>query len=242
MEEIRKFHEKTEQFQKEMKKRRTKTISEEAFKNKVRELFTEWKTCVRPLIKPFRLICKQQLAKLDRNFASLYKEASYRVSDTRKVQQLLSETSELLFKCLLLLPQKSFAVSDAREDLVERLGIKLEHFEVASEYFEEARSCFKYGLLRASTIMAISALESCLKTDFLKIKVKEFDGKLFDLLNIYFSGSMKRLPKQYEDFSKTYVKIRNSFTHPEEFDYSENLVFAVLSTVAELMKAIEKYY
>jgi len=154
----------------------------------------------------------------------------------------LSEINELLFKYSLLISSKTAHVPETREDLLKRLTIELKHFEVASDYFDEAKSCFRFGLLRASTIMAISALESCLKTDFLRVKGEEFEGRLFDLLNIYFSGNLKRLPVQYEDFSKTYVKIRNSFTHPEEFDYSENLVFAVLSTVAELMKAIEKHY
>jgi len=242
MHEVKKFHEKLEEFRKEIKRRRTKTISDQLFKDTARQIFTEWKTQIRPLIKQYKLLRKQQLVKLDRNFGSFYKKASYRVTDTKEVQLLLSETNELLFKYLLLIPTKTLHVSETREDLVNRLSIEMKHFPVASDYFEEAKSCFKYGLLRASTIMAISALESCLKTDFLRIKGEEFDGKLFNLLNRFFSGDIKRLPKQYEDFSNTYVKIRNSFTHPEEFDYSENIVFNVLCTVAELMKAIEKYY
>ena len=129
-----------------------------------------------------------------------------------------------------------------REDLIKRLKIKVKHFDTAQNYFEEAKSCFRYGFFRASTIMAISALESCLKTDFRKIKREEYEGKLFNLLNRYFSGDLRRLPKQYEDFSKTYIKIRNSFTHPEEFGYSETIVFNVLSVVMELMRAIENLY
>lgn len=129
-----------------------------------------------------------------------------------------------------------------REDLLKRLTLNLRHFEVASDYFEEAKSCFRHGFMRAATIVAISALESSLKTDYLRIKHEEYDGKLSKLLNRYFSGDLKRLPKQYEDFTNTYIKIRNSLTHPEDFDYSEHIVFNVLSTVAELMKTIEKQY
>ncbi|MDH5782926.1 MAG: hypothetical protein OEZ35_04590 [Candidatus Bathyarchaeota archaeon] len=129
-----------------------------------------------------------------------------------------------------------------REDLIKRLPLKLKHFAIAQDYFEEAKSCFRYGFFRASTIVAISALESCLKTDFRRMKEEEYEGKLINLLNRYFSGDLKRLPKQYEDFSKTYIKIRNSFTHPEEFDYSETIVFTVLSTVMELMRHIENLY
>lgn len=128
-----------------------------------------------------------------------------------------------------------------REDLIKRLHLDLKHFGIAQNYFDEAKSCFRYGFFRASTIMAISALESCLKTDFRRIKGREYEGKLFDLMNRYFTGDLKRLPKQYEDFSKTYVKIRNSFTHPEDFDYSETIVFNTLSTIMELMKAIDKH-
>lgn len=242
MQEVKKFHEKLEEFRKEIKKRRTKTISDEAFKNTVKEIFTMWKTQIRPLIKQHKLMRKQQMVRLDRNFMSLYKKASYRVADTKEVQFLLSETNELVFKFLLTMPAKTISVSESREDLARRLTAKLDHFKIASDYFEEATACFRYGLLRASTIMAISALESCLKTDFLSIKGEKYEGRLSNLLNRYFSGDIKRLPKQYEDFSSTYVKIRNSFTHPEEFDYSENIVFNVLCTVAELMKAIEKYH
>lgn len=242
MEEFRKLHDKVEQFQKEMRRRRTKTVSDEVFKSKVKEIFTEWKTQVKPRIERSKLLGKVQIRNMDHRVTAFYKESTMRIADTKRVLLLLSEINELLFKYLLLISTKTSLVSESREDLLKRLAINLEHFKVASDYFEEAKSCFNYGLLRAATIMAISALESCLKTDFLRIKGEEFDGKLFDLLNIYFSGNMKRLPKQYEDFSKTYVKIRNSFTHPEEFDYSENLVFAVLTTVAELMKAIEKHY
>jgi hypothetical protein len=129
-----------------------------------------------------------------------------------------------------------------REDLIRRLSLRLKHFEIAQSYFDEAKSCFKYGFFRASTIMAISALESCLRTDYRRIREEEYEGKLFTLLNRYFSGDVKRLPKQYEDFSRTYVKIRNAFTHPELFDYSETIVFNLLSTTMELMKAIESRY
>lgn len=243
--EVKNLYETLEQFYKEMRKRRTRTVSDEAFKNTLKEIFTNWKTQIKPQIERQKLLDKVKVRNLDSHINLLFNLSTERVADTKQVLSVLSETNAILFRYLLLTTRasaKPWHVLGSRESLLERLAIQLKHFEIASDYFEEAKSCFRYGLLRASTIMAISALESCLKTDFLRIKGEEFDGKLFDLLNICFSGGMKRLPKQYEDFSKTYVKIRNSFTHPEEFDYSENLVFAVLSTVAELMKAIEKHY
>lgn len=243
--EVKNLYETLEQFYKEMRKRRTRTVSSEAFKNTSKEIFTNWKTQIKPRIERQKLLDKAKVRNLDSHINLLFSLSTERVADTKQVLSVLSETNAILFKYLLLITRasaKPLRVPESRESLLKRLTIQLKHFEIASDYFEEAKSCFRYGLLRASTIMAISALESCLKTDFLRIKGEEFDGKLFDLLNIYFSGGMKRLPKQYEDFSKTYVKIRNSFTHPEEFDYSENLVFAVLSTVAELMRAIEKHY
>jgi hypothetical protein len=243
--EVKNLYEVLEQLYKEMRKRRTRTVSDEAFKNTSKEIFTNWKTQVKPRIERQKSLNRAKVRNLDSHINLLFNLSTERVADTKQVLSVLSETNAILFKYLLLTSRasaKPLHVPESRESLLERLAIELKHFEMASDYFEEAKSCFRYGLLRASTIMAISALESCLKTDFLRIKGEEFDGKLFDLLNIYFSGGMKRLPKQYEDFSKTYVKIRNSFTHPEEFDYSENLVFAVLSTVVELMKAIEKHY
>jgi hypothetical protein len=234
-----------EQFYKEMKRRRTRTVSDATFKNTSKEIFTSWKTQIKPQIESQKLLDKAKIRNLDCHINLLFNLSTERVADTKQVISVLSETNATLFRYLLITKRasaKTFAVPESRESLLKGLSVQLEHFEIAFDYFEEAKSCFKYGLLRASTIMAISALETCLKTDYLRIKGEEFDGKLFDLINIYFSGRMKRLPKQYEDFSKTYVKIRNSFTHPEEFDYSENLVFAVLSTVAELMKAVEKHY
>ncbi len=131
----------------------------------------------------------------------------------------------------------------AREDLLKGITVVPKLFEVAADYFDEARSCFKYGFFRASTIMAVSALESCLKSDYRRVKGVEYDGKLFTLLNRYFSGDVThKLPMQYQDFSNTCLKIRNSFTHPKEFDYSESIVFNVLTVVAELVNTIEKFY
>lgn len=128
-----------------------------------------------------------------------------------------------------------------REELTKKLLAKPKHFKTAETYFDEAKSCFVHGFFRASIIVAISALESCLKNDYLKFKGKEFDGKLYNLLNIYFSG-VKRLPKQYEDFSKTYLKIRNSLTHPEKFEFSENIIISVLSIIAELINYLDRLY
>jgi len=127
-----------------------------------------------------------------------------------------------------------------RENLAKNLTIKTKMFKIADEYFEEAKSCFIYGVLKGSVILAISALESCIKTDYFRIKGEDYKGKFYTLLNRYFSGDIKRLPKQYEEFSKTYVKIRNSLAHPEEFEFSETIVFTVLSTIAELVNHVEK--
>ena len=127
-----------------------------------------------------------------------------------------------------------------REDLAKNLVIKTKKFEIANEYFEEAKSCFIYGFLKGSIILAISALESCITTDYFKIKGEDYEGKFYNLLNRYFTSDINRLPKQYEDFSKTYVKIRNSLAHPEEFEFSENIVISILSTVIELVNFIEK--
>jgi len=245
MREVREFYSNLEKFTKDMKKRLTHTVSDEAFKNTAKNIFTEWKTNVKPQIEQCKLFDKSKVDDIDHMLTVLYDESKKRVSETDQVISLLTEASELLFRYVLI-PSKTTKTlqvhTPQREDLVKRLNLKTKHFTIASDYFEEAKSCFGFGFFRASTIVAISALESCLKTDFYQIKGRQFNGKLFNLLNRYFSGDLKRLPKQYEDFSKTYVKIRNSFTHPEEFDYSETIVFNVLSTVMELIRAIEDFY
>jgi hypothetical protein len=246
MQELKKLHGKLEKSHIEMRRRRTKTVSDKAFKDTVKEILTEWKTSVKPLLAQSRLLGKRQIEKVDVLLNRLYRTSSARIADTREVRSELSELHELLFRYELQISsraKRSTAIyKSTREDLLMRLALSLKQFEVANDYFEEAKSCFEFGFMRAATIMAISALESCLKTDYLRIRGKQYDGKLSNLINRYFSGDLKRLPKQYEDFTKTYVKIRNSLTHPEEFDYSENIVFNVLSTVAELMKAVEKQY
>lgn len=245
MREVKKFYKDLEKFTKDMKKRLTRTVSDVAFKNSVKNVFTEWKTKVKPQIEQSKLFDKSQIEDIDLNLTALYNESRKRVSETDQVISCLTKASELLFRYVIL-PSKTTKTLQMyrpqREDLLKRLSFKIKHFAVASDYFEEAKSCFSNGFFRASTIMAISALESCLKTDFHKTKGREYKGKFFNLLNRYFSGDLKRLPKQYEDFSKTYVKIRNSFTHPEEFDYSETIVFNVLSVVMELIRAIESLY
>jgi len=129
-----------------------------------------------------------------------------------------------------------------REELVKKLILKTRNFKTADAYFEEASSCFTYGLFRSSVIVAISALESCLKTDYRMLKKEEYKGHLYNLINRYFSGDIQRLPKQYEDFSKTYLKIRNSITHPEAFEFSETIVYNVLGIVAELINCIDKLW
>lgn len=127
-----------------------------------------------------------------------------------------------------------------REELAKKLVVKTKKFKTAEIYFSEAKSCFIYGFFRSSVIVAMSALESCLTTDYRKNKNEDYEGKFYNLLNRYFSGDLRRLPKQYEDFSKTYLKIRNSLAHPEDFNFSENIVYNVLSTVAELINHIDK--
>lgn len=244
MRETNKFYSNLEKFTKEMKRRMTNTVSDEAFKNTVRDIFTEWKTNIKPQIEQFKLIDKSKVEDIDFNFTTLYNESKKRVAVTDQVVSLLTEACELIFRHVLI-PSKTRKIKHTmsqRADLVRRLNAKIKYFTVASDYFEEAKSCFRYGFFRASTIMAISALESCLRTDFHKVKGKVYRGPLFNLVGRYFTGDLKRLPTQYEDFSKTYVKIRNSFTHPEKFDYSETIVFNVLSTVMELIKTIDNLY
>lgn len=72
MEQVKKFHEKVEQFQKEMRRRRTKTVSDEAFKNTVREIFTEWKTQIKPRIERFKLLSKVQVRNLNHHITAFY--------------------------------------------------------------------------------------------------------------------------------------------------------------------------
>ena len=135
-----------------------------------------------------------------------------------------------------------------RRKFVEELDLKITHFDVAGSYFEEAKNCYVAGFFRPSIILAMSALESCVKQDYIKnIAESEDEGEKYvrdvsfhKLLNKYFNvKDIGRLPKQYEDFSNTQVKIRNSLTHPEEFEFSESTAEFNLRLIATLIKHLE---
>ena len=57
-----------------------------------------------------------------------------------------------------------------RGELMSKLVGNFKKFETAEEYFNEAKSCFEYGYFRSAVIIAVSALESCLKTDYRRNK------------------------------------------------------------------------
>lgn len=135
-----------------------------------------------------------------------------------------------------------------RRKFVEELDLKITHFDVAGSYFEEAKNCYVAGFFRPSIILAMSALESCVKQDYIKnIAESEDEGEKYvrdvsfhKLLNKYFNvKDIGRLPKQYEDFSNTQVKIRNSLIHPEEFEFSESTAEFNLRLIATLIKHLE---
>ena len=135
-----------------------------------------------------------------------------------------------------------------RANFIKDLDINSDIFGVAKSYFDEAKNCFVQGNFRASTIMATSALESCIKTDYIRNVDSTLQGeryvkevKLNKLLNKYLNQEdIGRLPKQYQDISGILIKVRNSLIHPEEFDFSENLVRHHLRLVIELIHYLER--
>lgn len=126
-----------------------------------------------------------------------------------------------------------------RKTQVDKLIVPFKEFKLSEEYFIEAKSCYEFGFFKGATILALSALESAIKSDYLNKDKIEYGGKFLNLLNRYF-GDLHRLPVQYQDFSNTYVKIRNAITHPEDFDYSPTLVYTSLVMITELLNHLEE--
>jgi len=126
-----------------------------------------------------------------------------------------------------------------RRAQVEKIVIPFKEFKVAEEYFTEAKSCYEYGLFRGATILTMSALESAIKIDYKQKNGEEWGGNFLSLLNRYFND-LNRLPKQYVDFTNTYVKVRNAITHPKEFEFTDLLVHTILVIVSQLLIHLEK--
>lgn len=139
-----------------------------------------------------------------------------------------------------------------REKFLQELELKIANFDIARDYWKEVESSFVRGNFKASIVMAISSLESCVKTDYLRNATKK-DNKnekdaedyiwktsLYDLLNRYFDREdIARLPDEYKSIMDTHRKIRNSLVHPKEFPFSESMIKNNLTVVAELIKHLE---
>jgi hypothetical protein len=180
---------------------------------------------------------------ISEDIPGLVKERSISIVD------LISKTSQgpkLVKPALdLLKAQKEGEVK--RKGFIDTLP-DIKSFDVAKLYFDEAKNCFVRGFFRPSIILAMSSLESCVKQDYIensaenREKGEEFVNKtsFHKLLNKYFNvNDIGRLPKQYEDFSNTHVKIRNSLVHPEEFEFSEKTAEFNLRLISELIMHIE---
>lgn len=178
-------------------------------------------------------------------------EASGRMRDRCiKILDALSGSphGSKLIKPTLELVKKLTEEEIKRKKFVDNLEIEITHFDVAESYFEEAKNCYVKGFIRPSIISAMSALESCVKLDYINNVAKSPDEgekyvrevSVHKLLNKYFNvKDIGRLPKQYEDFSNIHIKIRNSLVHPEEFEFSESTAEYVLRLIAELIKHLE---
>lgn len=177
------------------------------------------------------------------------KERSIRILDE------ISKTThgpKLIKPTLQLLKERS-EEEVKRAKFIEDLELEISHFDIAREYFEEAKSSLIKGNFKATIILAISALESCVKTDYV-LNARQIDKKdeeqankyvrqahLNTLLDRYFDKKeIGRLPAEYKPIMDTYRKIRNSLVHPKEFAFSETVVKQTLALIAELIKRLEK--
>lgn len=142
-----------------------------------------------------------------------------------------------------------------REKFIQELELRIQHFDISKDYWKEVVSSFVKGNFKAAIVMAISSLESCIKTDYLQ-NARKKDNKsekdaqdylwktsLYDLLNRYFDKQdIARLPDEYKSIMDTHRRIRNSLVHPKEFPFSEAMVKNNIVVVAELIKHLEGLY
>ena len=139
-----------------------------------------------------------------------------------------------------------------RAKFIQDLELEIRHFEIAKECFKEVESSYIRGNFRAAIILGISALESCVKTDYVQnVGVNEDKSEeqsrkyvrktpLGDILNRYFNRKdISRLPSEYKPFLDIHRKIRNSLVHPEEFTFTEPMVRNALASISELIKHLE---
>lgn len=100
-----------------------------------------------------------------------------------------------------------------RAKFIQDLELEISHFDIAKECFKEVESSYISGNFRAAIILGISALESCVKTDYVQNvgagedKNEEQSRKyvrkarLNDILNRYFDRKeINRLPSEYKPF------------------------------------------
>ena len=157
-----------------------------------------------------------------------------------------------LVKPTLKLVQERTQGEVKREKFIRDLELEISHFEIAEECFKEVDSSYVQGNFRAAIILGISALESCIKTDYVQNvgakdrKNEEQSRKyvrktpLSVILDRYFDKKdVGRLPSPYKPFMDIHRKIRNSLVHPEQFTFTEPMVRQTLTSIAELIKYLE---
>ena len=121
--------------------------------------------------------------------------------------------------------------------------IKSKAFSKVLEYFNEAKRCYITGNYRASLIIALSALECCLRIDYRRNTGEKWPGKLFQIIKYYFGEG--KLPSTYTELGQISNKIRNDITHPchkEEYDYTYTTVWHNLEVIKELINYVIKNY
>ncbi len=121
--------------------------------------------------------------------------------------------------------------------------IKSKAFSRVFEYFNEAKRCYVTGNYKASLIIALSALECCLRIDYRRDTGKEWKGKLFHIIKMYFAKG--KLPSTYTELGLISDKVRNDITHPcheEEYDYPYTTVWHNLELIKDLINYVVKNY
>lgn len=214
------------------------------------------------LYDKIRRIIVQQITKefseerIDKIISNILTSETLGVIKERSIE-ILDEISKTphgpkLVKPTLQLIKERSEEEVKREKFLQELELKIANFDIARDYWKEVESSFVRGNFKAAIVMAISSLESCIKTDYL-LNARKKDNRnekeaedyvwktsLHDLLNRYFDREdIARLPDEYKSIMDTHRKIRNSLVHPKEFPFSEAIIKNNLTVVAELIKHLE---
>lgn len=197
MKEIEKFYDELKNFKDEIEKRRSKTVADQAFKNKSKAIFVDWKANVKPRLDQINWISNKHRRDIDQNLRLLFEESQKRVARTYIILDLLIKTNDVFFHHIII-PSKTKGALPVPLEFQKYVGMVSDADE--KDYLQEAVDCIRAKAHRASVVIGwIAAMWN------LQRKIESQGFKLFN--RCYSNRYLKNTPskkakrvKRIEDF------------------------------------------